>query len=183
MGRTRKESHDRQERGSVCCSEVHHRLDGIAVQAAHPRPISGWPEQARLRRGGRQIRQRDQRVSPVHRRQRRNTALLGFDLTLGPGDRKRWNEAFRIGFVEQDHRPITTPLGSKPSTGVVAASLPRTGKTRITTRSTHRARTRPPRARDGCCASLPLGQMSIHPTPEPDRWSLGDAVLCTTPRG
>ncbi len=30
----------------------------------------------------------------------------GFDLDLGSKDRKRWNEASRIGFVKQDHRPM-----------------------------------------------------------------------------
>ena len=39
----------------------------------------------------------------------------GFDLTLGPRDRRRWNEASRIGFVKQDHRPMTRLLQSRLS--------------------------------------------------------------------
>jgi fido (protein-threonine AMPylation protein) len=31
---------------------------------------------------------------------------VGFDLDLGSEDRKRWNEASRIGFLKQDHRPM-----------------------------------------------------------------------------
>ncbi len=37
----------------------------------------------------------------------------GFVLDLGSGDSKRWNEASRIGFVKQDHRPMARLIQSR----------------------------------------------------------------------
>jgi cell filamentation protein len=37
----------------------------------------------------------------------------GFYLDLGSRDTKRWNEASRIGFLRQDHRPMARLLGSR----------------------------------------------------------------------
>ncbi|PPQ36660.1 Fic/DOC family protein [Rhodopila globiformis] len=37
----------------------------------------------------------------------------GFDLALGSRDRKRWNEASRIGFIKQDHRPMARLIQSR----------------------------------------------------------------------
>ena len=39
----------------------------------------------------------------------------GFDLDLGSEDRKRWNEASRIGFVKQDHRPMARLIQNRLS--------------------------------------------------------------------
>nr|WP_294513811.1 Fic family protein [uncultured Rhodopila sp.] len=37
----------------------------------------------------------------------------GFDLELGSRDRKRWNEASRVGFIKQDHRPMARLIQSR----------------------------------------------------------------------
>ncbi len=37
----------------------------------------------------------------------------GYDLALGSQDNKRWNEASRIGFIRQDHRPMARLLQSR----------------------------------------------------------------------
>jgi cell filamentation protein len=39
----------------------------------------------------------------------------GFDLDLGSKDGKRWNEASRIGFVKQDHRPMARLIQNRLS--------------------------------------------------------------------
>ncbi len=39
----------------------------------------------------------------------------GFDLDLGSKDRNRWNEASRIGFVKQDHRPMARLIHNRLS--------------------------------------------------------------------
>jgi hypothetical protein len=37
----------------------------------------------------------------------------GFDWNIGSRDEKRWNDASRIGFMEQDHRPMARLLQSR----------------------------------------------------------------------